>query len=161
MHVRESCGDTERIVGEIYPALRRFAAVVAPLESEPDDLVQEALAATLARSGLGELDDPLAYLRVVILRLASNERRRLGRKRRALQRSENPATATDALYPSDVAVLVNVSAEDRALLWLTVVEGRSIAEVAAFFDRPVSALKMRRHRALRKLRRLIEEEHDE
>ena len=32
----------------LYPALRRFAAMTAPLEMDPDDLVQDALAATLA-----------------------------------------------------------------------------------------------------------------
>mgnify|MGYP000576721907 CR=1 FL=1 len=33
------------IVEELYPALRRFAAVVAPSDLEPDDLLQEVEAA--------------------------------------------------------------------------------------------------------------------
>ncbi|MBX3286283.1 MAG: RNA polymerase subunit sigma-24, partial [Actinobacteria bacterium] len=64
----------------LYPALRRFAAVVGGPATEPDDLVQEALARTLARGSLADLDDPAVYLRRVVARLASNERRSQGRR---------------------------------------------------------------------------------
>ncbi len=43
------------IFADLYPKLRRFAAVVADLDMEPDDLVQDALAATLRRHDLSEL----------------------------------------------------------------------------------------------------------
>jgi len=39
-------GDND-LIEEIYPALHRFAAVVAPRGDDPDDLVQEALVRTL------------------------------------------------------------------------------------------------------------------
>lgn len=144
----------------LYPALRRFAAIVAPLEQEPDDLVQDALAAALTRQPLTALVDPLAYLRVVMVRLASNERRRLGRKRRANGRIGPEAEAIVASYPSDLAELDCLSPEDRGVLYLTVIEGRPDAEVAQMFDRSASVVKMRRHRALRKLHGQLEEERD-
>jgi DNA-directed RNA polymerase specialized sigma24 family protein len=150
--------DTETVVIALYPALRRFAAMVAPLELDPDDLVQDALAATLARKSLSDLDDPLAYLRLVMVRRAANERRRLGRKRRADQRAGAPPEMTSVTYPSDLAELARLSPDDRALIYLTEVEGRAITEVAELFGRSAAALKMRRRRALRRLRTLLEEE---
>jgi DNA-directed RNA polymerase specialized sigma24 family protein len=151
---------TEALVAALYPGLRRFAAVVAPMEQEPDDLVQDALAATIARQPLVELDDPLAYLRVVMVRLAANERRRLGRKRRASGRIGPEPEAVLASYPSDLAELDRLSPADRAVLYLTVIERRPDVEVAQMFDQSASVVKMRRHRALRKLHAQLEEEGD-
>lgn len=157
---RRGDDDIEAMVVALYPALRRFAAMVSPLEVEPDDLVQDALAATLARQPLTELDNPLAYLRVVMMRRAANERRRLGRKRRANARAGPEPQSADVSYPSDLAELARLDPEDRALLYLTEVEGLPLAEVAHVFDRSSAAVKMRRHRALRKLRSLLEEDSD-
>lgn len=47
-----------RILDDLYPALRRFAAVAAPADLEPDDLVQEALVKVLKRRSLSDLDHP-------------------------------------------------------------------------------------------------------
>ncbi len=160
--VSDSTGESaEAIVFALYPALRRFAAIVAPLELEPDDLVQDALAATLAHQSLVELNDPLAYLRVAMIRLASNERRRLGRKRRATGRLEPTAEPVAAHYPSDLSELDRLSPEDRGVLYLTVIEGLPDAEVARMLNRSASVVKMRRHRALHKLHMQLEEDHDE
>jgi Sigma-70 region 2 len=52
----------------LYPRLRRFAAVVAPAEVAPDDLVQEALERLLARDTSGIVNVE-AYLRQTMLRL--------------------------------------------------------------------------------------------
>ena len=74
------------IVDEIYPPLRRFAAVVAPVDLEPDDLLQEALVSVLRSRRLSELDHPGAYLRKTVLNVAVSHNRRMGRRRRALTR---------------------------------------------------------------------------
>jgi len=37
------------VFGDLYPQLRRFAAVVSPMEVDPHDLVQDALERTLHR----------------------------------------------------------------------------------------------------------------
>ena len=65
---------------KLYEPLRRFASVVRSPDMDADDLVQEALVRTLALQPLAELDDPAAYLRTVIVRLASNQRRTAGRR---------------------------------------------------------------------------------
>ncbi len=56
---------------KLYPPLRRFAAVVTPVEVEPDDLLQEAVTRALRRGSLTELDNPGAYLRRAMVNLAS------------------------------------------------------------------------------------------
>jgi DNA-directed RNA polymerase specialized sigma24 family protein len=47
----------------IYADLRRFAAVVGPIEVEPDDLVQEAVVRLLASEQWEAVRDLRAYLR--------------------------------------------------------------------------------------------------
>jgi DNA-directed RNA polymerase specialized sigma24 family protein len=73
-----------RIFEEIYPSLWRFAAAVRPPETDPDDLLQEAVARRLRHGPLADLDDPAAYLKRTILNLASNLRRHFAARRRAL-----------------------------------------------------------------------------
>jgi len=145
----------------LYPPLRRFAAVVGPIKIDPDDLVQEALVRALARQPLSELGDAGAYLRTVIVRLASNDRRSLGRRRLAFSRLESVDVAEGiSVYPSDLADLYRVSAEDRAVLWLTAVEGVGVAAVATMLGCSERAVRMRKHRALRRLRRALQEDAD-
>lgn len=62
--------DDEAIVVELHPALRHFAAAVRPPVVDPDDLIQEALARTVRRTSLAEMDQPLSYLRWTIMNLA-------------------------------------------------------------------------------------------
>jgi DNA-directed RNA polymerase specialized sigma24 family protein len=120
----------EAVFVELYPSLLRLAAVVRPPEVDAHDLVHEALVQTLLRGPLSSFDDPEAYLRVVIVRLVSNHRRRLGRRRRALVRglggTENSETPS---YPSELHDLMRVSPIDRAVLYLALVEQRSFREI--------------------------------
>ncbi|HEX7167740.1 MAG TPA: sigma factor-like helix-turn-helix DNA-binding protein [Acidimicrobiales bacterium] len=144
----------------IYPSLRRFAAVVGPLEDEPDDLLQEAVARTLRRTSLSALDDPERYLQTVMIRLASNRRRALGTMRRALARAGTPTVtaAAAAEFPSDVADLFHLPPQTRALLFLVEVEGWPFRDAARVVGCTEEAARARASRALRQLRaELIEE----
>jgi DNA-directed RNA polymerase specialized sigma24 family protein len=71
-------GDREHLADlfrTIYPALRRYAAAIGSLESDPDDLVQDALAALLSRGSLDDLRHPESYLRRAVLHNELNRRR--------------------------------------------------------------------------------------
>jgi DNA-directed RNA polymerase specialized sigma24 family protein len=142
------------IVTALYPSLRRFAAVVGPIEVDPDDLVQEALYRSLRIAPLTSLDDPGAYVRRSIVRLAANERRRLGRRRLAMARlaSRDHGGGTGDAYPSDLSDLLRLEPEDRAVLWLAEVEGASYAEVAAVLGCTEGAARTKASRARRRLR---------
>ncbi|HEY1738801.1 MAG TPA: sigma-70 family RNA polymerase sigma factor [Acidimicrobiia bacterium] len=147
------------VLRELYPALRRFAGVVTPVDVAPDDLVQEALTRVLARGGLQGIDDPLAYLRRAIVNVASNERRRSAIGRRALARQVTDAAAAPrADYPSDLDELRRLPARDRALLYLTEVEGAPIAEAAELVGCTEGAARMAVSRARRTLRKLLEDD---
>ena len=43
--------DDGALFARLYPGLRRFAAVCGSFDTDPDDLVQEAVARTLRRAG--------------------------------------------------------------------------------------------------------------
>lgn len=158
LSVRRDATDAVLFRG-LYPGLRRFAAAVGPDEMDPDDIVQEAVARALARGRLSDLHNPSAYLRTAIVRVTSNERRRLGRWRRARARAGlvEEALAADC-RPSDLDDLSRLSAADRALLYLTVVEDLTLREAAEILGCSEGAARMRRHRALQSLRNALERE---
>ena len=148
----------ERLFAELYPALRRFAVVAKPAELDADDLVQEALVRALRVGRLSELDDPAAYLRRTIANLASNTRRQLGRRRRALSRLTDADGGAGASYPSDLQDLLRLRPSERAAVYLAVVEGLSHAEVGVSLGCSEAAARNRVSRALRRLRADLNEE---
>src|SRR4051812_42133356 len=99
-----------------YLPLRRFAAVVGPIEMDPDDLVHEAFVRALRR-GLDHVDDVDAYLRRAVINLVLNERRSHVRRQAAFARAatDEPVAPT---YFSDLADLLRLSPDVRAVLWL-------------------------------------------
>lgn len=140
-----------RLFADLYGPLRRFAAVVGPIEVDPDDLLQEAVAQVLRRRRLTQLDEPGAYLRRTMVNLASNHRRRFARRRRALGRlSAVSRPAVDA-YPSDLADLLRLTPKERAVLYLTEVEGYRYAEVGRMLGCSEAAARKRAGRARRRL----------
>lgn len=141
----------EAVFAALYPQLRRFAAVAAPVEIDPDDLVQDALERTLRARPLSSLTDPRAYLFRTMRNLASNHRRRLGRARSATMR----AAEKDGLsptYPSDVAELLRLSVPQRTVLFLRYIEQFSAAEVGEMLSMSPAAVEKSAQRARSRLR---------
>lgn len=138
----------------VYPELRRFAAVVAPPELAPDDLVHDALVAALRLRDITQLDDPGSYLRRSIVNLAANERRRLGRHRQAVQRLSAGRTDGAALdvYPSDLAHLSALSPIARAVLYLRHVEGHSFETIGELTSMRASTARKIAQRARHRLK---------
>lgn len=147
-----------RIFADIYPSLRRFAAVVAPVECDPDDLVQEAVVRTLKRHHLDHLAQPGAYLRRTILNLASNERRRFAIRRRAMTRNGIDSDTQVDAYPSDLTDLLELPPVERAVLYLSEVEGYRFADIADMLDCTEVAARKRAMRARRRLYAVLVEE---
>jgi RNA polymerase sigma factor (sigma-70 family) len=148
-------GDDEAIARALYPALRRFAAVVSP--GEADDLVQHALVRVLAKHSLAELEHPLGYLRTAIVRLAANERRD-GWRRRRRERATAGSVAFVSDYPSDLDDLLRLRPDDRAVLFLAEVERLPFAEVGVILGCSEEAARARASRARRQLRAELVEE---
>jgi RNA polymerase sigma-70 factor, ECF subfamily len=140
---------------QLYPALRRFAGAIRPPGVDADDLVQEALARTLSARSLQSLDDPLAYLRTAIVRVASNERRGVRRREARHARVGLPSDSVADSYPSDLGDLVRVPPRARAVLFLTILEDQSYREAAAIVGCSETAARTMASRALRDLRRAV------
>jgi DNA-directed RNA polymerase specialized sigma24 family protein len=150
--------EESRIFADCYPALRRFAAVVGPVECDPDDLLQEAVARVLKNHRLDELDEPMAYLRRTVLNLASNERRRFALHRRALSRLAPHGRYRNDDYPSDLGDLEHLSAAERAVLYLSEVDGYRFAEIGRMLGCSEAAARKRAMNGRRRLYAALTEE---
>lgn len=142
------------IIFDLYDGLVRFAAVVARVADDPDDLVHDALVRTIERSPLAELDNPQAYVRRAILNLASNRRRSLARRLRAVTRLASSELVEDH-YPSDALALLDLAPQTRAVIWLADVEGCSFADIAAALDISQASARQRASRGRKQLRTQI------
>lgn len=145
------------LLRRLYPTLRRFAAVVGAGDMEPDDLVQEALVKTLRARKLTELSHPSSYLYRAMCSIATDQRRSLGRRRRALERIGNldPAHPT---YPSDLDDLEALAPRERAVLYFREIEGCSYEEIGEMLHAKQASLRRTASRARRHLRDAITEE---
>jgi DNA-directed RNA polymerase specialized sigma24 family protein len=139
-----------------YEPLRRFAAVIGRWDVEPDDLVQEAYAKVLAKCP-SDIRDLGAYLRRMIVNLATDERRRVGRAATFAPKLATAGASTDS-YPSDLSDLLGLPARVRALLYMVEVEGQQIAPAAAAVGMSSGNARVALLRARRRLRAELSEE---
>ncbi len=153
-----SVGDFTRdgeIFAALYPSLRRFAAVIGSLSDNPDDLVQEAVARTLATTSLEQLSSPSAYLRRAISNLVINGVRADAVGRRHSHIIAGDSEANDS-YPSDLDVLEDLGPIERGAVFLADVEGRPFGEVAEILGCSPAAARLRASRGRRRLRQSME-----
>src|SRR6202023_439310 len=106
---------------------------------------------------LSDLCDPGAYIRTAIIRLASNHRRTLSRRRTAFRLVDPGVLQVVDVYPSDLADLGALDPRDRAVVYLSVIEHASADEVAGALGWSAGRVRMRKHRALRRLRMELED----
>jgi len=104
-----------------------------PVGADPDDIVQEALARTLAVRPLRELDEPMAYLRTAVVRIGLDHRRREAQAEQTRQRLGVREATSDSEIADAVGLdmLRALPSDTRALLYLVTIEGLPYREVAA------------------------------
>jgi RNA polymerase sigma-70 factor (ECF subfamily) len=150
---RRTTPDEWRIVDELYKPLRRFAAVCAPPDLDPDDLLQEALVKVLTKRTLSSLDNPGAYLRRCLVNAAKSHSYRMGTQRRALTRWwASQQESTMPVYPSDLSALYALPVPERAALYLAEVEGYHFDEIAGLLGCKPSTARKRASRGRKRLR---------
>lgn len=125
------------------------------VDIEPDDLVQEALVRTLSKQRLAELDNPLAYLRKAIVNLASNHRRSLARRRKAVARPSEEEGLLPS-YPADIEAILDLPPRQRAILYLVEVEDVPYSEAARQLGMTTVAARQLASRARKKARLSLE-----
>lgn len=147
---------TQRELVLHYDTLRRFAAVVADSDLDPDDICHEAMTRVLlaVRRGRGPGGDAevVAYTRRAIVSVCSNVRRGLARRAAAFGRMGPGDEPELPMYPSEVAVLDGLSPRERAVLYLQHVEGRTSAEIGELLELSADAVRQTASRARRRLR---------
>ena len=148
----------EAFVRQNYETLRRFAAVVAPWDVEPDDVLHAVLLRVLRRGNLSSLDDPVAYVRRAIVNHVRSEFRRNGTRRRTMSRLRSERAEVHApSYPSDLDDLLSLRPVERAVLYLHDVEGYTFEEVAEVVGVKPGNARVMASRARGQLRQELEE----
>lgn len=149
---RSELDEEEReLIRQLYPSLRRIAAVAGPVDVEPDDLVQEALVRVLRKQPLTQLEHPLGYLRRTIINLASNQRRSAARRRKAIARLDADEVQLPS-YPADIEAILDLPPRQRAILYLIEVEDVPYAEAAEQLGMTAATARQLASRARRKAR---------
>ena len=146
----------EAFVAARYGALLRAAFVLTGDRGLAEDLLQSAFMRAYPAWSRGEPDNPEAYTRTIMVRLAVRGRRRLWR-------AEIPAATVPEALAVDPTVQVDqadalrqalsgLSVEHRAVLVLRFLSGLSEAETAAVLRCSTGTVKSRCSRALIALR---------
>lgn len=147
------------IVTSLYLELRRFAAVAAPWDFDPDDVLHGVLVNVLGKQPLNRADDPGAYLRRAILNYVNSELRKRRTRRLTVDLIKPPPTAADPnVYPSDLDDLMHLRPTERTVLYLHDVEGSPFDEVGATIGISAANARMVASRARKKLREAFSQE---
>ena len=139
----------EQVFRDERVALVRLAFLLTGSRDQAEDIVQTAFAAAHGRwSGL---DDPLAYLRRVVVNRSQDHHRRRYRRR------PPPAVAVTHQPELDEtwAELRRLPAPQRAVIVLRFYEDLALTDIARLLDRPEGTVRSDLHRALARLRRTL------
>ncbi len=164
---RAQVGDEQAyhaLLGELARVIRRFLLSRFGYYDQVDDCVQECLLAIhAARHTYDSRRDFKPWLFAIVRHKAVDHLRRQRRQRRHTLE----AVPEDDLAVSSLAMenqvtqgqlIADLAPDYREAITLTKIVGLSSAEAAARLNISESALKVRVHRALRRLRRMLEAE---
>lgn len=156
-----SAADDVRFVAALehaLPRLQRVALLLVGDRSVADDLVAEAVARTLPKWRAGGVADPSAYLRRVVVNLASRRWRRRSlavRHDRAALNWLQPTTDDEAAVVERDAVLravARLAPRRRAVVVLRFYDDLSEAQIAEVLGVRVGTVKSQLSRGLEQLR---------
>ena len=146
------------------PDLMRFALALTGNAHDAADAVQDALVAVyprwrrvVARGG------PDAYVRRIIVNRRISWWRRVGRRETVIEPPDRTsASGTDGLGDSIVAerLLRSLPVSQRAAVALRYLDDLSFAEIADILGCPESTARSHVHRALRRLREQLGDDHE-
>ncbi len=138
--------------------IQRIALLLAGSRADAEDLVAEAVARTLPRWRTGEVDDAVAYVRRVVVNLASSRWRRRSVGRRLDHRAldwlppADDAAATIAERERTLKAVLRLPPRRRAVVVLRFYDDLSEAQIADVLGVEVGTVKSQLSRALEQLR---------
>ena len=139
----------EHVYRENRLALIRLGFLLTGSQQEAEDLVQTAFAA--AQQRWSEIEQPVAYLRQVIVNRAKDG------QRRAFRAPPQPPEAITQIAEIDetFAAILELSEAQRAVVVLHFYEDLSLVDIASILDRPASTVRSDLNRALNHLRKAV------
>jgi RNA polymerase sigma-70 factor (ECF subfamily) len=155
--------DTEHLIADQIPKLRRYARALLGDPIRADDLVQEALLRGLSRSHLWQPGtDIRAWMFTILHNIhINNQRQRRTRSDYHELDDDQPEMATPpsqerSLEIRDLARSLQLLPEpQRQVVLLVGLEGMNYKSVAAVLDVPIGTVMSRLHRGREALRRLM------
>jgi RNA polymerase sigma-70 factor (ECF subfamily) len=155
--------ETEQLIAQQIPRLRRYARALVGDPVRADDLVQESLLRGLSRSHLWQPGtDIRAWMFTILHNLHINHQRQ---RRVRAEQQELPEDHPDLIRPPnqerglemrDLArALQQLPDPQRQVVLLVGLEGMNYKQVAAVLDIPIGTVMSRLHRGREALRRLM------
>jgi RNA polymerase sigma factor (sigma-70 family) len=141
--------DADRVYRDQRLALLRLAFLLTGSSDAAEDIVQTAFAASFGR--WDGLDDPVAYLRRVVVNQAKDHHRRRYRRRPP---EPEPVTGEPAIDET-WAEVCRLPDRQRAVVVLRFYEDLPLTEIASLLERPAGTVRSDLHRALDRLRRTL------
>lgn len=147
-----------RFLAEAAVRLRGFAERRIGREAEVEDIVQQCLIALHDKCGTLDPGRPVGPWMYAIARYKLADWLRQRGRRAASARLEELAVAPESHAARDVGALLGHLPDAQAeAIRLTRIEGLTMDEASARTGAGVSALKLRVHRGMARLRRLVDE----
>jgi RNA polymerase sigma-70 factor (ECF subfamily) len=159
--------DLDRVVEDLAPRVLRYALARTRSRTLAEDVAQEALAALVQRwRRLGPPDSPDAFVFAIAARRARRAlvRRALMVPLRAAMHHADSGPDPDATTERSVelqrilAALSRLGRRDREALLLSAAGGLQVKEISRITGSSIAAVKMRMHRARKRLRLALEDE---
>ncbi len=155
--------ETERMIAEQIPRLRRYARALMSDPVRADDLVQDTLVRALSRSHLWQPGtDIRAWMFTILHNIHVNhQRQRYVRAEHQELVDDQPEMATPASQEHNLEVrdlaraLQQLPDPQRQVVLLVGLEGMNYKKVAAVLEIPVGTVMSRLHRGRETLRRLM------
>lgn len=138
-----------------FDPMVRLATLLTGSQHEAEEIVMDAFARMAARpAGLRDLDEPAAYPRTSVVNGAHSRHRRLRTLRSAP--AHRPSPHTDPQFDDLWARLATLTDDQRRCVVLRFYEDLPLAQIAEVLDMPVGTVKSHLHRALGRLRPLLD-----
>jgi RNA polymerase sigma-70 factor (ECF subfamily) len=155
----------EELVDANYAALLGYALRRVDQPADAADVVCDVFLVTWRRiEEVPDGEEGTLWLYGVARRTVANSRRGLRRRRALHERLRSQVAAVDLVVPeprvseSIGAALARLSDDDRELLALTAWEGLSPAQIATVLDIDAGTVRVRLHRARRRLKTLLDDD---
>ena len=131
-------------------SMLRLAHLLCGSAEAGEEVAQEAF--VVVHSRWSSLEEPAAYLRVVVVNKSRSVQRRQMRERRHLRSMRTTPTALTPEIDETWQQLKKLSADRRAAIVLRFYEDLAVAEIAEVMDKPIGTVKSLLHRGMAELK---------